>query len=47
MSLKVFKCVIPKDTIYYEGQDESMDCQAYASDKIIFKEEINWENVCA
>lgn len=47
MLLKVFKCVIPEGTMYYEGQDESTDDQAYASDKIIFKEEINWENVCA
>lgn len=47
MVLKVFKCIIPEGTMYYEGRDESTDDQAYASDKIVFKEEINWENVCA
>ena len=47
MVLKVFKCIIPEGTMYYEGRDESTDSQAYASDKIVFKEEINWENVCA
>lgn len=47
MALKVFKCIIPEGTMYYEGRDESTDDQAYASDKIVFKEEINWENVCA
>ena len=46
MVLKVFKCVIPEGTMYYEGRDESTDDKAYASDKIVFKEEVNWENVC-
>ena len=45
--LKGFKCIIPEGTMYYEGRDESTDDQAYASDKIVFKEEVNWENVCA
>lgn len=47
MVIKVFKCIIPEGTMYYEGRDESSYDQAYASDKIVFKEEINWENVCA
>lgn len=37
---KLFKCIIPKGTIYASGKDEATGHDAYASYQIIFKEEV-------
>ena len=37
---RLFKCIIPKGTIYALGKDEATGYDAYASFRIIFKEEV-------
>lgn len=37
---RLFKCIIPKGTIYALGKDEATGYDAYASSRIIFKEEV-------
>ena len=37
---RLFKCIIPKGTIYASGKDEATGYDAYASSRIIFKEEV-------
>lgn len=37
---RLFKCIIPKGTIYASGEDEATGYDAYASYQIIFKEEV-------
>lgn len=37
---RLFKCIIPKGTIYALGTDEATGYDAYASSRIIFKEEV-------
>lgn len=37
---RLFKCIIPKGTIYAPGKDEATEYDAYASSQIIFKEEV-------
>lgn len=39
----IYKCVIPAGTEYYKGEDESVECPAYASDAIRFVEKIELE----
>ena len=35
----IYKCIIPKGTLYYEGTFNG-DMRAFASNKLIFKEEV-------
>jgi hypothetical protein len=37
---RLFKCIIPKGTLYALGKDEASGYDAYASYQIIFKEEV-------
>ena len=39
--LKLFRCVIPSGSYYYDGIMDGDKCKNYASDKIIFVNEIN------
>ena len=39
----IYKCVIPAGTEYYKGEDESIECPAYASDAIRFVKKIELE----
>ena len=39
--LKLFRCVIPSGSYYYDGKMDGDKCKNYASDKIIFVNEVN------
>lgn len=39
--LKLFRCVIPSGSYYYDGNMDGDKCKNYASDKIIFVNEVN------